>query len=188
MERRIEALTLCLESEDSTTAYQLYLMYIKAKGIKQELYRLGYEGVNALFDNPAEAVEAFMDKNIQSYDDWRFMYINSSGDLAVCDEITEKVNVAEMAEWLFNESDIYDRIDICEKLDEMDFPYYFVKVMSGNHSYWYRGVFRDWLDNNDIKARELVESTSWDAIQTNFQSFEEEKLKEYYKNNPHLIR
>ena len=39
----------------------IYEEYCKAKGITPEIFRCDYEGINALFDNPAEAV--FLDDN-----------------------------------------------------------------------------------------------------------------------------
>jgi hypothetical protein len=187
MERKINAITDCLELGNTEVVYELYLMYIKSKGIRQELYRFGDKGFNELFDTPSEAVKAIMGWGVQSYEEWDFMYINSSGDLELCDSVSEKANMTELANWLINECDIYEKLDVYDKLNYLDFPYNFIKEVGKNRSQWYRVTLSDWLEENNISSRELLDM-DWDKIVADFENYHEQKLKKYYEDNPHLIK
>ena len=186
METKIKVLTECLNS-NAEEAYELYLYYLKATGKEQEVYRVNYVGINSLFDNPADAVMEFVRHGIMDLDYWRFMYLNSASDLHFTDEIGEKVDMTELAKWILNLTDVYDRYEICELLDRMDFQYYYVREMNPT-STWNMGVNSEWLEENELIDSATLLKEDWVALNERFQAYLVERREKYNKENPHLIK
>lgn len=186
METKIKVLTECLNS-NAKYAYKLYCLYLKATGKRQEVYRVNYEGINALFDNPAEAVIEFVNHEITDLDYWNFMYLNAASDLHFTDELGEGMDITDLCKWILSLEDVYDRYEICELLDDMDFQYYYVKEMNPD-SVWNRGVNSEWLEENELIDTCYLLKEDWIVLNTRFQEHLTKCREEYYKENPHLIK
>lgn len=131
--------------------YDIYVEYCKAKGIQQEIFRCDYEGINALYDNPAQAVYAFANADLKPTDCegmWDFIYLNDSLRLCYCDDISEKVDLNPVVEWIFTLED-YERVEMFYILDDMDVSYAICEEICKGESTHFVDQFTLWLDDND---------------------------------------
>lgn len=157
MELKTRALTECFHLNEEV-AYKFYLIYIKANNIRQVLYRCDYEGINALFDNPADAVYEFLNNGITSLDHWKFIYLNSASDLQFSDDIDDVINMTEFTDWLLNKVNEEDFKELCEWLDDADFHWYYAQqLLCGSSTYTMMGVSA-WLEENKINSDVLLKS------------------------------
>lgn len=154
-----------------STAYSIYVEYCKAKGIKQEVFKCDFEGINALFDNPARAVYAFTTADIQPSDCggiWEHIYINRHNDLAYCDDISEVVNLTSIVEWIFTLDD-YERGEIFYLLDDFDIAHYITKHICKDKSAHYWDRFIEWLDDNDLYNIGSFVEEEWGSLLARFE-------------------
>lgn len=165
-----EVIVEALKSEYST-AYDIYVLYCKAKGIKQEVFKCDFDGINALFDNPAEAVYAFANadlKPIHSGGMWEHIYINKHNDLSYCDDISEIVNLTSVVEWIFTLDD-YEMGEIFYLLDDFDIAYYIAKHICKDKSSHYLDRFTEWLDDNDLYNIASFVEEEWGSLIARFE-------------------
>ncbi len=81
MDKRLKDIVVELLKTNYGECYDIYEEYCKAKGIQREIFRCDYEGINALFENPAEAVFAFVNADLKPTDCggmWAHIYLNGS--------------------------------------------------------------------------------------------------------------
>ena len=171
MEKTINVLTECINS-NTEFAYQLYLLYIKDKQIRQELYRCDKEGINALFDSPADAVEAFMESGVCDLGEWEFLYLNVFGGISFSDDIYPVLNIRTLGEWITKQTDEYLLFDLYEMLDNNDFNYYFVKEISRvipiGEQMTYQRKLGAWLEDNNYYTKKLL-FADWNKIKKEFE-------------------
>jgi hypothetical protein len=168
MERKINVLTKTLDLNPKRS-YQLYLIYIKDRGFRKEIYRCDEEGINELFTTPYEAIQCFMDSHITNLDYWEFMYDNAWGDIYFCDSISEKVDINDMCNWLLKVNNIYDCFDIADLLEDMDFYSYFVTEMSKGENSEYECKLSEWLENVEVTPLQVFQG-DWEALKRQFEA------------------
>lgn len=178
MDKRIKEIIVEELKSNYGEAYDIYAEYCKAKGIQREIYRCDYEGINALFDNPAEAVFAFVNADLKPTDCggiWEHIYLNDSLQLTYCDDISEKVNLAPIVEWIFSLED-YDRIEMFMRLDEIDVAYNICREICKGKSVRFTDKFTEWLEDRDYYNLASLVEEDWDSLLADFEDTIEDAL------------
>ena len=178
MDKRLKDIIVAELKRNYGEAYDIYAEYCKAKGITPEIFRCDYEGINALFDNPAEAVFAFVNADLKPTDCggiWEHMYLNDHNELVYCDDISEKVNLAPIVEWIFSLED-YDRIEMFLILDEIDVSYNICRAICKDKSVRFTDKFTEWLEDRDYYNLATFVEEDWDNLLAEFEDTIEDAL------------
>lgn len=173
MDKRLKDIIVTTLKSEYGTAYDIYADYCKAKGITPEIFRCDYEGINALFDNPAEAVYAFANADIQPTDCggiWEHIYRNDRNQLTYCDDISEKVNLSPVVDWIFTLED-YDRNEIFLLLDEVNIAYNICKAICKDKSTRFCDIFTEWLDDRNYYNLATFVEEDWDKLLSEFEDW-----------------
>lgn len=178
MEKRIKQIIVEELKRNYGEAYDIYEDYCKANGIALEVFRCDYEGINALFENPAEAVYAFANAELKPYDCggiWEHMYLNDHNRLVYCDDISEKVNLAPIVEWIFSLED-WDRTEMFMLLDEIDVAYNICREICKGRSVRFTDMFTEWLEDRDYYNLASLVEEDWDNLLADFEDTIEDTL------------
>lgn len=173
MDKRLKDIVVEVLKTNYGECYGIYEEYCKAKGIQREIFRCDYEGINALFDNPAEAVFAFINAELKPTDCggiWEHIYRNDRNQLTYCDDISEKVNLSPIVDWIFTLED-YDRNEIFLLLDEVDISYNICKVICKDKSIRFFDIFTEWLDDRDYYNLATFVEEDWDKLLSEFEDW-----------------
>lgn len=171
MDKRLKDIVVRLLQTNYGECYDIYVDYCKAKGIKQEVFRCDYDGINALFDDPAQAVYSFANADLKPNDcggNWAHIYLNDSLRLTYCDDITEKVNISPMVDWIFSLED-YDRTEMFMFLDELDVVYDICRSICKDKSTHFTDRFSIWLEDNELYNLESFVEEDWDILLARFE-------------------
>lgn len=152
-------------------AYEFYRDYCKAKGIYQELQTNDFDGINCLFDNPAMAVYAYANAELQPLGvdgvSWEFIYLDDNGVLKYCDDISEKIDLMPIVEWMFS-LDEYDKHEWYSRLDEVDVVYNVCQNICKGKPTEMFDRFTSWLDDTDNYHLEYFINEDINAIKAKF--------------------
>lgn len=178
MDKRLKDIIVAELKNNYGEAYDIYTEYCQAKGIQQEIYRCDYEGINALFDNPAEAVFAFVNAGLKPTDCggiWEHMYLNDHNGLVYCDDISEKVSLAPIVEWIFSLDD-WDRTEMFRILDEINVSYDICRTICKDKSVRFTDLFTEWLEDRGYYNLTTFVEEDWDNLLAEFEDTLEDNL------------
>lgn len=178
MDKRLKDIIVAELKSNYGEAYDIYVEYCKAKNITLEIFRCDYEGINALFENPAEAVYAFANGELKPLDCggiWEHMYLDDHNSLVYCDDISEKVNLGPIVEWIFSLED-YDRIEMFMRLDEIDVAYNICREICKGKPVRFTDKFTEWLDDRDYYNLASLVEEDWDNLLAEFEDTIEDTI------------
>lgn len=173
MDKRLKDIVVELLKTNYGECYDIYEEYCKAKGIQREIFRCDYEGINALFETPAEAVFAFVNADLKPTDCgglWEHIYLNDRLQLTYCDDISEKVNLAPIVDWIFSLED-WDRVEMFRTLDELDVAYDICQVICKGRATHIRDLFTEWLDDRNYYNLATFVEEDWDKLLSEFEDW-----------------
>ena len=171
MEKRIKQIIVEELKRNYAEAYDIYEDYCKAKNLKLEVFRCDYEGINALFENPAEAVYAFTNADLKPTDCggiWEHIYLNDRNCLVYCDDISEKVNLDPIVDWIFSLED-WDRTEMFMLLDEIDVAYNICREICKDKSIRFTDMFSEWLEDMGYYNLASLVEEDWGKLLAEFE-------------------
>lgn len=135
-------------------AYDIYYIYCQATHKETEIYLSNAEGINALFDDPAEAVYAFYNADINPTE-WNFLYYDDCNVLTATDNMESAVDMNALTKWIIELEDEDTLATIIDILQDMEIDYHFEKTIRTSES---ADTNWDWLlDQKNLIYRILKE-------------------------------